>query len=223
MNALYFKAKWAGSQYDPMFRESGTRDHDFTLPDGSVKKVKMMSTVGGYRYSEMDGFGALILPYTGGHFYMGILLPDDNNVEGMLEKLTKTSWQEIWDSYMPKAEVHVKLPKFDIENKFYLKDNLKALGLNRAFEKTAQFDRMFAPKEEDYRYWIEDVIQKAKITVAEWGTEAAAVTVVQMVGEFANAPEEHKIVYFTCDHPFAFVIGEATSGTILFEGIYTGK
>ena len=68
MNALYFKAKWAGSQYDPMFRESGTRDHDFTLPDGSVKKVKMMSTVGGYRYSEMDGFGALILPYTGGHF-----------------------------------------------------------------------------------------------------------------------------------------------------------
>ena len=124
MNALYFKAKWAGSQYDPMFRESGTRDHDFTLPDGSVKKVKMMSTVGGYRYSEMDGFGALILPYTGGHFYMGILLPDDNNVEGMLEKLTKTSWQEIWDSYMPKAEVHVKLPKFDIENKFYLKDNL---------------------------------------------------------------------------------------------------
>ena len=223
MNALYFKAKWAGSQYDPMFRESGTRGHDFTLSDGSVKKVKMMSTVGGYRYSEMDGFGALILPYTGGNFYMGILLPDENNIEGLLEKLTEISWQEIWDSYIPNAEVHVKLPKFDIENKFYLKENLKALGLNRAFEKNAQFDRMFAPKEEEYRYWIENVIQKAKITVAEWGTEAAAVTVVEMAGETAGKPEEHKIVYFTCDHPFAFVIGERTSGTILFEGVYTGK
>lgn len=75
-----------------------------------------------------------------------------------------------------------------------------------------------------YYFWIEKVIQKARISVAEWGTEAAAVTVVEMVGESAAGPgEEPKRVNFYADHPFAFAIGEATSGTILFEGIYTGK
>jgi serpin B len=224
MNALYFKAKWAGSQYDPMFRESGTKNHDFTLSDGSVKQVKMMSTTGGFRYSEMDGFSAVVLPYAGGNYYMGILLPDTNDLSSFVDRIPAISWEEIWDSAITNAEVHVKIPKFDIENKFYLKENLKSLGVNRAFDDSAQFDQMFAPKEDDYHYWIENVIQKAKITVAEWGTEAAAVTVVQMVGDMAAGPKpEPRIVYFTCDHPFVFIIGERTSGTILFEGTFTGK
>ena len=28
---------------------------------------------------------------------------------------------------------------------------------------------------------------------------------------------------FFCDHPFAYVIAERSSGTILFEGIFTGE
>ena len=32
-----------------------------------------------------------------------------------------------------------------------------------------------------------------------------------------------KRVYFTADHPFVFAIGEASSGTILFEGVFSGK
>ena len=35
--------------------------------------------------------------------------------------------------------------------------------------------------------------------------------------------DEPKRVYFYADHPFVFLIGESTSGTILFEGTYTGK
>ena len=65
-------------------------------------------------------------------------------------------------------------------------------------------------------------IQKAKISVAEWGTEAAAVTVVEMQKESAIGPGEEKVVYFYADHPFVFAIGESTSGTILFEGTFTG-
>ena len=83
---------------------------------------------------------------------------------------------------------------------------------------------MFQPKEQHYDYWIEKVIQKARISVSEWGTEAAAVTVVAMDGATSAGPgEEPKRVYFYADHPFVFLIGEATSGAILFEGAYTGK
>ena len=86
---------------------------------------------------------------------------------------------------------------------------------------TAEFNSMF--EKSGYYFWIGSVIQKARISVAEWGTEAAAVTVVMMCGESAGPGEEPKRVYFYADHPFLFVIGEATSGTILFEGAYTGK
>ena len=223
MNALYFKAKWAGSEYEPMFREYATRDGDFTMEDGSVKQVKMMNNMRRHRYAEMDGYKVLALPYANHKFFMYILLPDGNNLQGLLDRLQTTSWDSILSSLKQDADVYLKLPKFDIENKFNLKENLQALGVKRAFNGgSAQFDGMF--DKPGYYFWIEKVIQKARISVAEWGTEAAAVTVVEMVGESDAGPgEEPKRVNFYADHPFAFAIGEATSGTILFEGTYTGK
>ena len=225
MNALYFKAKWAGSEYDPMFREYATVDREFTLSDGNTTTVKMMQNMRYHNYAEMDGYKVLALPYGNGKFNMYILLPDKNDLPGLLDKIQTTSWNDILSSFKHDAEVYVKLPKFDIENKFLLNDALNALGVKRAFKAgQAQFDHMFAPKEEEYYYWIGKVIQKARISVAEWGTEAAAVTVVEMDGESAIDPgNEPKRVYFYADHPFVFIIGEATSGTILFEGVYSGK
>ena len=226
MNALYFKANWAGSDIAPMFLEYATVDDDFTLTDGKKKKVRMMQNVRYHQYAEMDGFRVLVLPYAGGKFNMYVLLPDRNDLDGLLDKLQTTSWNEILGSLKRDAEVYVKLPKFDIENKFDLNDALRALGVERAFLKGyARFDRMFAPKEVAYDYWISKVIQKARISVAEWGTEAAAVTVVEMVGESAapGPEEEPKKVYFYADHPFVFAIGEVTSGTILFEGVFAGR
>ena len=223
MNALYFKAKWYGSSYDPMFPEYNTRDWDFTMTDGSVKKLKMMNNMRYHRYAEMDGYKVLALPYSDSKFFMYILLPDQNNLQGLIDKLQTTSWNSILSSLKRDAEVYVKLPKFDIENKFNLNQALQALGVKRAFmEGNAQFDRMF--DKPGYYFWIGSVIQKARISVAEWGTEAAAVTVVEMVGATDAGPgEEPKRVNFYADHPFVFAIGEATSGTILFEGTYTGK
>ena len=222
MNALYFKAKWAGSEYDPMFLEDSTVQDNFTLADGSKKQVSFMRNTRYHRYAQMDGYKVLALPYAGSKYYMYILLPDDNNLDALVNKLPGISWKTILSSFKNDAEVYVKLPKFDIENKFELNDALKALGMQRPFVPgTAEFNSMF--EKSGYYFWIGSVIQKARISVAEWGTEAAAVTVVMMCGESVPGGEEPKRVYFYADHPFLFVIGEATSGTILFEGAYTGK
>lgn len=224
MNALYFKAKWAGNEYDPMFREYATIDDRFTLADGSSKTVKMMRNVQYHSYAEMDGFKVLALPYANYKYYMYILLPDENNLNGLLDKLQTVSWSDIQSSFKQDAEVSLKLPKFDIENKFNLNDALQALGVKKAFNAgAAEFDGMFEPKP-GYFYWIGKVIQKARIAVAEWGTEAAAVTVVEMEGATAPGPgKEPKRINFFADHPFVYLIGESTSGTILFEGVYSGK
>ena len=224
MNALYFKAKWAGDEYNPMFREYATIDDIFTLADGTGKTVKMMRNMQYHRYAEMDGFKVLALPYANSKYYMYILLPDENKLDGLLDKLQTVSWSDVQSSLKRDAEVSLKLPKFDIENKFYLKEALQTLGVEKAFQRgVAEFNGLFEPKP-GYYYWIEKVIQKARISVAEWGTEAAAVTVVEIGGETATGPgEEPKRINFFADHPFVYLIGESTSGTILFEGVYSGK
>lgn len=223
MNALYFKAKWAGRESNPMFWESATIDDKFTKASGATKTVKMMQNMRYHGYAEMDGFRVLALPYAGGKFFMYVLLPDKNDLGGMLEKMQNTPWGTITSSFKYDAEVYVKLPKFDIEEKYNLNESLQNLGIKKAFvPNMAEFDSMFDVK--GYNFNIGKVLQKARISVAEWGTEAAAVTVVEMSATSAGPGEtEPKRVYFYADHPFAFVIGEATSGTILFEGVFTGE
>ena len=224
MNALYFKAKWSGPDYDPMFMDYATYKEDFTLTDGSKRQVDMMHNMKYHPYAIGDGYKVLALPYASDKYCMYILLPDGNDPKPLLEKLQTTPWEEITGKILYDAVVNLKLPKFDIENKFNLKETLDALGVKKAFnERAAQFDHMFVPRPDTF-FWIEKVIQKARISVAEWGTEAAAVTVVEMVKENAAMPgEEPKRIEFYADHPFVYVIGEITSGAILFEGVYTGK
>ena len=222
MNALYFKAKWAGGEYDPMFESDATKPEDFHLSDGSTIKVDMMRNMRWHQYAEMDGYKVLAIPYAGYKYYMYILLPDENDINGLIEKLKTTAWSDILSKMKKDAEVYIRIPKFEIENKYNLNHALQALGVTRPFQSgMAEFDMMFQPKQPKYYYWIEKVIQKARIKVSEKGTEAGAVTIVEMDG-VAEAPgDEPKKVFFYADRPFVFVIGEKTSGTILFEGVCT--
>jgi serpin B len=65
---------------------------------------------------------------------------------------------------------------------------------------------MFAPG----GIWIDEVRHKSFVQVDEEGTEAAAVTSVSMTD---SAP-----LSIVVDRPFAFVLRERLSGTILFIG-----
>ena len=219
MNALYFKAKWA-DDIEPMFDERYTAQEDFTETDGNKVKLDMMRTTSWYWYAEMDGYLVLKLPFAGKKFNMYFLLPDKNDVDALVAKLQKTSWSEITGSLKNDAEVRVRIPKFDIENKSDLTAVLQSLGINKAFQSSsAEFDNMF---QSDGLFWISKVIQKSRISVTEWGTEAGSVTVVDMDLAAGDQPQ-YKIVNFHANHPFVFVIGEETSGTILFEGVFAGK
>lgn len=223
MNALYFKAKWAGSEGDPMFWEESTREEPFTCPDGVKVPVQMMHTMKYFPYAEMDGYMVVALPFRNYKYYMYFLLPTENDIDGLIARLPDISWKELTGSFKRDAEVYVSLPKFEIEERYNLNETLGALGIRKPFQAgDATFDRMFDVIQDPWRFWIGNVIQKAKIAVTEWGTEAGAVTVVMMAGS-AFPGEEPKRVYFTVDHPFVFAIGEASSGTLLFQGVFSGK
>lgn len=216
MNSLYFKAKWGNNALGTIFKEENTKSESFQRHNGRTAKVDMMNSTGYHCYSIMDGYKVLALPYSNGKFNMYVLLPDENDIEGLIETLQVTAWSDILGSLKSDAMVYVKLPKFDIENKFSLKDVLNKLGIKKAFSPSlAEFEGMLENDNDSFS--IDDVIQKSKISVTEWGTEAGSVTTTNFCGSSLNEPQNE--VYFYADHPFVFVIGEKTSETILFTGV----
>lgn len=221
LNALYFKAEWEGSVDNPMFIESNTESADFQLSNGTAISAEMMKSVRYYQYAEMDGYKVLVLPYAQGKYNMYVLLPDENDINGLIEKIQQTTWSEILANLKQDAEVHVQLPKFEIENKFNLAETLISLGVEKVFQsEDAELDNIFDIKlAHDPKVWIEKIIQQTKISVDERGTEAASVSIEEIGATSPGPGEDPKIIYFHADHPFMFVIGEKTSGTILFEGV----
>ena len=219
MNALYFKAPWVCEGRDPRFMKESTREENFYPGGSDVLNVPMMHNSGYYNYAKLSDCGVLELPYANGKFAMYILLPNENSIESFLKGLPTLDWKGVL-AKMDQREVILSLPKFETSSGYRLNEALKQLGIERAFTNSAQFDRMFEdPRVEAY---IDMVIQKARISVTEWGTEAAAVTVVGMK-ENSVGPGQDPPVKFNCDHPFAYLIAEKTSGTILFAGAFMGN
>ena len=89
-----------------------------------------------------------------------------------------------------------------------LNDPLIAMGMPTAFTGAADFSRI-----SDERLLISKVIHKTYISVDEDGTEAAAVTAIEMI---KTSMPMYPIV--RADRPFLFVIREKSTGVILFIG-----
>ena len=107
------------------------------------------------------------------------------------------------------------LPRFSLEYSVDLEDPLKALGMGVAFDaRRADFTNMV----EDGRIWIGAVKLKTLVEVNEQGTEAAAVTEVDMVEE--DAPEtEVEPFSMVVDRPFFCAIRDNGTGSILLMGV----
>ena len=115
-------------------------------------------------------------------------------------------------------EVDLELPRFAVATDLPLVDLLKALGIKLAFDDhQANFSGVTAEE----RLYIGDAIQKAWIGTSENGTEAAAVTVIEMsvvLVHQLDGPLPPKPVIFHADHPFLYLIRDVESGEILFAG-----
>lgn len=64
------------------------------------------------------------------------------------------------------------------------------------------------------------VRQDAAIKVDEEGSEAAAVS---SAGVFVTSPGPTPHAVFHADHPFLYLITEASTGAVLFAGRYCGE
>lgn len=207
INAIYFKGDWT-QEFDPNL----TVPRPFRLPDGSTVNVPTMThgQEANVRSASRPNATIVDLPYGGEAFSMTIVLPSDTtDVDDLVTVLTAEQWDD-WIGSLNPSTSEVFLPKFKLTNDLKLNGTLGGLGMGIAFDPArADFTRMHTPSE----LFISAVKHKTYVDVNEEGTEAAAVTSVEM-GLTSAGPPAIRI-----DRPFLFALRENLSGTILFMGV----
>ena len=208
-NAIYFKGDWRLA-----FNESLTNEMDFHPDAATSVKAQMMIRKDDesiYNYTAVDGLQILRMPYTGDKLSMLVLLPKAGAMETLEKALTPENLSA-WKGKLKEQEVHVYLPKFKLETKYFLGDNLSAMGMPTAFSMAADFSKIDGGQD----LYISAVIHQAYVSVDEKGTEAAAATAVIIPPK--SGPVEPVIPAFKADHPFIFLIQDDETGNILFMG-----
>ncbi|XP_067906094.1 leukocyte elastase inhibitor-like [Heterodontus francisci] len=216
VNAIYFKGSWAEK-----FDEQYTEEMPFKLNKSESKPVKMMYLKKKFLICHVPEFKikVLELPYIDNDLSMIILLPDDimDNSTGLkqLEQVLTFEKLQEWTlpNRMQKVDVHVRLPKFKLEDNYELNSPLSSLGMRDLFDGSrADLSGMSGARD----LYVSKVVHKSFVEVNEEGTEAAAATAV--VSQFCMLMQEEM---FTADHPFLFFIQHNKTNSILFFGRYS--
>jgi len=205
MNAIYFKGDWTKE-----FDASDTYTGPFHLTDGSTRDVRLMTKDDTLAYRVGNGWHAVEMAYGGGAWAMTVAVPTGTEgletLMGDLETLLDPD--AVWEERV----MAVHLPRFELDRGRTLNDDLKALGMVDAFG-AADFTPMYRHALEAGLY-VKEVKQKTFLKVDEIGTEAAAVTSVEIGVVCACGPPELR-----ADRPFLLAIRERLSGTVLFAGL----
>ena len=217
VNAIYFLASW-----DEAFDAKATAPAKFHLSKTESKDVPTMSHTGQYLTATAKGVTLLELGYKDPNLSMTIVLPEQVDGLGAVEKELSADTLAKWTGALQAARVHVTLPKFEIDppKSLALKDPLCALGMPLAFDKKkADFSGLAKLPSKDDHLAISDAFHKAFVKIDEKGTEAAGATAVVVGGPGGAAPAKPREVIV--DHPFLFFVRERASGLVLFMGRVT--
>ena len=142
---------------------------------------------------------------------MYVVLPPENwSVDAILPYIGESAFDAAMDM-LSSREVVLTMPKFKLETSLILNKALQKMGVETAFSGAADFSGIAATG----NLALSMVKQKCYIDVSEKGTEAAAVTVVNVRLTSAGI---NPVARMTVDRPFLFFIRDIQDGNILFAG-----
>ena len=199
LNVVYFKGKWRN-------RFEDVRPKEFTNLNGGKKQVDTMHDRGDYRFGQFNKYGIVQLDYIGDSS-MYIVLPNESVelhdllVELNAQKLNKHLRE------LESMELDLQLPKFKLDTELDLKDMFQRLGVWTLFNDQANLSKI-----SDRKLMVSKAMQNAYIAVDEDGTEAAAVTELDI--ECCCMPLEP--IKFHVNRPFIFLI--RLNGVNIFVG-----
>ena len=203
INALYFKGDWTRE-----FQKKNTYQTEF-MGSKNTKLVDMMSQKAEFQYADLENYKLVELPYGDEKYNMVIILPKTTSIENVITGLNVENWQDAQKS-LRKTKVVVELPKFNLTYSKKLNGVLEKMGMIKAFTNQADLSKISKPAG---KLSVGFVKQDTYLAVDEKGTEAAAVTTIGI--ELTSIPSYPEVI---CNKPFAFLITEKTSNTIMFIG-----
>lgn len=210
INAVYFKGTWT-YEFDP----DDTQDAAFHRADGSTGTVKLMHLRADLPFTENEGFQVVDLPYGGAAYSMTVLLPRQGvDLATVVAGMDDTAWREVVGA-LTETTGTIELPRFRLEWESLLNSALWTLGMRDAFDPDAADFTGISDRAREMQLHVRRVKQKTFVEVNEEGTEAAAVTSVE-VGITSCCPDSG--FHVRVDRPFLVAIRERLSGTILFVG-----
>ncbi|CAF2499237.1 unnamed protein product [Rotaria sp. Silwood2] len=225
VNALHFKAPW----FKPFDAELTTKEN-FTLSTGKLNEIKTMHSIShfSYYYDKKHKSQWINLPYKGNNRYvLTLALPDQDIELRVLEKLLHNSkillntFSILDNRTRSLTRIKLSLPKFRIESSLDFVQHFKTYyNVKLPFDADkADFSLMSSTRERDL--FISKIIHKAVIDVDEAGTEAAAVTIIQMLSRSGMFLHEDPIE-LTFLRPFLFYLRDTNIKVPLFVGRFTG-
>uniref|UniRef100_A0A8C0J1S8 Serpin domain-containing protein n=1 Tax=Chelonoidis abingdonii TaxID=106734 RepID=A0A8C0J1S8_CHEAB len=206
VNYVYFKAYW-----EHPFSDLLTHEADFFVDGKTTVKVNMMTRDGDYNthYDKELSCQLVEIPYNGNATAL-FILPDEGKmkqVEDALLKETVSKWKAHLFKRYTILIIELYIPKFSISGSYDVKEICKRLGMIDVFEDHADLSGIT----ENSKLKVSKAVHKALLNVHENGTEAVAVTVIEMVP--TSLPP---VIQF--NKPFLIMIFDRSTDSLLFLG-----
>jgi len=209
VNALAFEAEWT-KPYEDTQIHTGT----FTKEDGTRQNAELMYAEE-HKFLQDSSASGFIKYYKGGKYAFAALLPEKSvPVADYVRSLTGQHLRELLENAEETA-VNTAIPKFQVEYGAEMRDILQTMGITDAFDAgKADFTGLGTSKAGNI--FINRVLHKTAITVAEQGTKAGAATAVEMLAGGAQAAEPAKTVIL--DRPFVYMLVDCEQNLPFFLG-----
>jgi serine protease inhibitor len=206
---LYFKGIW-----QLPFDKSNTKPRPFHFGNGKTADVDTMFQTNKFDYAENNGEQIIQLPYSGDdHLVLTVFLPKPQaSVQSWLMLVDEASWKAMLRG-LHRRSGSLQIPKLTSTFATTLGDELKALGMRRAFADDAQFNGIV----QGHDLKISEILHKTAFAMDEVSTEASAATSIILRASAIARPEPP--FSMIVDRPFFLTIGDRTNDHILFAGV----
>ncbi|NWI35339.1 A1AT antiproteinase, partial [Picathartes gymnocephalus] len=206
INYIFFKGSW-----EKPFNNFNTRDDDFFLDAKNSVKVKMMHQQKKFNVHRDEKLSCWVveIPYKGKVTSL-FVLPDEGTMKQVEDALLKETVSN-WLRSFVKSNIYLDLPKFSISGSYDVKSLFMKMGVTEVFSDQADLSGVA----KNLLLKVSKAIHKATVDVRENGTEAAAVTLIEIVPLSLPFPPPPHITF---NRPFLMMVIDKTTDGVLFLG-----
>ena len=188
-------------------KKKNTEKRNFKNSNGEIVNVETMKAEYDLiKYYKDEKIEMIELPYDDENLSMIILLPNSKKYSSTLNYIQKekVDFTKLINKLHNIKNIILYLPKFEFEYSSQLNKILQKMNMKLAFDNF--FNAKFYKLKIGKHLYINSVIHKTYIKVDELGTEAAAVTAIDM-NEITSVPDEEiKYIYMKVEHSFIYMI-----------------